>query len=166
MAIKVQTMLLSWGYITLTNIIHIDKPGTLDIVIESFWQLFVVVKFQRIEAWVAQTGDAHSITPTWTGNHQNRYSRVPLSYKLCLISANAVIQYNFSATTSMSDRLSQVSGHISNTHARGLLSGEVAIITGACREFPQLKSARGLELTFHDCDVLCTGAGQVCLVSL
>ncbi|EKM76993.1 hypothetical protein AGABI1DRAFT_115440 [Agaricus bisporus var. burnettii JB137-S8] len=31
----------------------------------------------------------------------------------------------------MSDRLSQVSGHISNTHARGLLSGEVAIITGA-----------------------------------
>lgn len=32
----------------------------------------------------------------------------------------------------MSDRLSQVSGHLSNNHPRGLLAGEVAIITGAC----------------------------------
>lgn len=31
----------------------------------------------------------------------------------------------------MADRLSQVSGHLSNTHSRGLLAGEVAIITGA-----------------------------------
>jgi len=31
----------------------------------------------------------------------------------------------------MSDRLSQVSGHLSNNHPRGLLVGEVAIITGA-----------------------------------
>jgi 3-oxoacyl-[acyl-carrier protein] reductase len=31
----------------------------------------------------------------------------------------------------MSERLSQVSQHLSNTHGRGLLAGEVAIITGA-----------------------------------
>ncbi|KAH7907195.1 hypothetical protein BJ138DRAFT_530653 [Hygrophoropsis aurantiaca] len=31
----------------------------------------------------------------------------------------------------MSDRLAQVSGHISNAYGRGLLAGEVAIITGA-----------------------------------
>ncbi|KAF9445607.1 NAD(P)-binding protein [Macrolepiota fuliginosa MF-IS2] len=31
----------------------------------------------------------------------------------------------------MADRLAQVSGHLSNTHGRGLLAGEVAIITGA-----------------------------------
>ncbi|KAF6758768.1 short-chain dehydrogenase/reductase SDR [Ephemerocybe angulata] len=31
----------------------------------------------------------------------------------------------------MADRLSQVSGHLSNTYGRGLLAGEVAIITGA-----------------------------------
>ncbi|KAG6810896.1 hypothetical protein H0H92_009887 [Tricholoma furcatifolium] len=31
----------------------------------------------------------------------------------------------------MASRLAQVSGHISNTHGRGLLAGEVAIITGA-----------------------------------
>ncbi|KAG2023905.1 short-chain dehydrogenase/reductase SDR [Coprinopsis cinerea AmutBmut pab1-1] len=31
----------------------------------------------------------------------------------------------------MADRLSQVSGHLSNTYSRGLLAGEVAIITGA-----------------------------------
>ncbi|EAU93368.2 short-chain dehydrogenase/reductase SDR [Coprinopsis cinerea okayama7 len=30
----------------------------------------------------------------------------------------------------MADRLSQVSGHLSNTYSRGLLAGEVAIITG------------------------------------
>ena len=30
----------------------------------------------------------------------------------------------------MAERLSQVSGHITNTHGRGLLAGEVAIITG------------------------------------
>ena len=30
----------------------------------------------------------------------------------------------------MSGRLAQVSGHISNTHGRGLLAEEVAIITG------------------------------------
>ena len=35
----------------------------------------------------------------------------------------------------MSDRLSQVSGHLSNTHGRGLLAGEVAIITGELRVF-------------------------------
>ncbi|KIY66309.1 NAD(P)-binding protein [Cylindrobasidium torrendii FP15055 ss-10] len=31
----------------------------------------------------------------------------------------------------MSERLSQISGHLSNTHSRGLLADEVAIITGA-----------------------------------
>jgi 3-oxoacyl-[acyl-carrier protein] reductase len=31
----------------------------------------------------------------------------------------------------MADRLAQVSGHVTNTHGRGLLNGEVAIITGA-----------------------------------
>jgi len=30
----------------------------------------------------------------------------------------------------MADRLAQVSGHITNTYGRGLLAGEVAIITG------------------------------------
>ncbi|KAJ7449420.1 hypothetical protein B0H11DRAFT_2078640 [Mycena galericulata] len=33
----------------------------------------------------------------------------------------------------MSERLSQISQHLSNTHGRGLLAGEVAIITGAGR---------------------------------
>lgn len=39
----------------------------------------------------------------------------------------------------MSDRLSQVSGHLSNNHPRGLLAGEVAIITGACVGFVKLE---------------------------
>lgn len=30
----------------------------------------------------------------------------------------------------MSSRLAQVSGHVTNTYGRGLLAGEVAIITG------------------------------------
>lgn len=30
----------------------------------------------------------------------------------------------------MSQRLNQISGHISNSYSRGLLAGEVAIITG------------------------------------
>ncbi len=30
----------------------------------------------------------------------------------------------------MADRLAQVAGHLSATHSRGLLNGEVAIITG------------------------------------
>ena len=30
----------------------------------------------------------------------------------------------------MSQRLSQVSGHVTNSYGRGLLAGEVAIITG------------------------------------
>ena len=30
----------------------------------------------------------------------------------------------------MADRLSQVAGHLTNTYGRGLLNGEVAIITG------------------------------------
>ena len=30
----------------------------------------------------------------------------------------------------MADRLAQVSGHLTNTYGRGLLVGEVAIITG------------------------------------
>ncbi|KDQ52963.1 hypothetical protein JAAARDRAFT_137761 [Jaapia argillacea MUCL 33604] len=32
----------------------------------------------------------------------------------------------------MADRLSQVSGHLTNSYGRGLLAGEVAIITGMC----------------------------------
>jgi hypothetical protein len=35
-------------------------------------------------------------------------------------------------TTTMSDRLGQISGHLSNNFGRGLLNGEVAIITGTC----------------------------------
>lgn len=31
----------------------------------------------------------------------------------------------------MANRLAQVSGHITNAYGRGLLAGEVAIITGA-----------------------------------
>lgn len=30
----------------------------------------------------------------------------------------------------MADRLAQVSGHVTDTYGRGLLAGEVAIITG------------------------------------
>lgn len=30
----------------------------------------------------------------------------------------------------MAERLEQVAGHLSNDHSRGLLNGEVAIITG------------------------------------
>jgi hypothetical protein len=33
-------------------------------------------------------------------------------------------------TTTMAQRLEQISGHLSNIHSRGLLAGEVAIITG------------------------------------
>ena len=33
----------------------------------------------------------------------------------------------------MSSRLNQVSGHLSNSAGRGLLNGEVAIITGAAQ---------------------------------
>ena len=33
-------------------------------------------------------------------------------------------------TTTMAQRLAQISGHLSNIHSRGLLVGEVAIITG------------------------------------
>lgn len=33
----------------------------------------------------------------------------------------------------MADRLAQVAGHLSNNYGRGLLAGEVAIITGTCR---------------------------------
>lgn len=31
----------------------------------------------------------------------------------------------------MADRLAQVAGHLSGAHPRGLLAGEVAIVTGA-----------------------------------
>lgn len=31
----------------------------------------------------------------------------------------------------MSSRLGQISGHLTNTYSRGLLAGEVAIVTGA-----------------------------------
>ena len=35
----------------------------------------------------------------------------------------------------MAQRLAQISGHLSDTYPRGLLAGEVAIITG---EFPRV----------------------------
>lgn len=38
-----------------------------------------------------------------------------------------------SPTSTMAQRLEQISGHLSNTHSRGLLAGEVAIITGKFR---------------------------------
>jgi len=53
----------------------------------------------------------------------------------------------------MASRLSQVSGHISNTHSRGLLIGDVAIITGEL--FIPITVS-----TVYSC--FWTGAGQVC----
>lgn len=38
----------------------------------------------------------------------------------------------------MADRLSQVAGHLSNSHSRGLLADEVAIVTG--KELPIVKA--------------------------
>ena len=43
----------------------------------------------------------------------------------------------------MSERLSQISGHLSGALSRGLLAGEVAIITGT-RSRPVLLSRGGL----------------------
>ncbi|KAJ7660858.1 hypothetical protein DFH06DRAFT_1089278 [Mycena polygramma] len=56
----------------------------------------------------------------------------------------------------MSDRLSQVSQHLSNTHGRGLLAGEVAIITGASdgigRSAALLFSKEGAKVVISDID--------------
>lgn len=75
----------------------------------------------------------------------------------------------------MANRLSQVSGHISNAHGRGLLAGEVAIITGMYRilwpvfeDLFFLLSFRAFPLCCYNdllmLDVL-LGAGQVCYVN-
>jgi hypothetical protein len=40
----------------------------------------------------------------------------------------------------MASRLSQVSGHLTNNHGRGLLAGEVAIITGESEAGNALKT--------------------------
>ncbi|KAF9007879.1 hypothetical protein BDQ17DRAFT_1539628 [Cyathus striatus] len=56
----------------------------------------------------------------------------------------------------MADRLAQVSGHISNTHGRGLLAGEVAIVTGAGqgigRSIALLFSKEGAKVVISDID--------------
>ncbi|RDB21540.1 3-oxoacyl-[acyl-carrier-protein] reductase FabG [Hypsizygus marmoreus] len=56
----------------------------------------------------------------------------------------------------MASRLSQVSGHISNAHSRGLLAGEVAIITGAGqgigRSIALLFAKEGAKIVASDID--------------
>ncbi|KAF8798298.1 NAD(P)-binding protein [Phlegmacium glaucopus] len=56
----------------------------------------------------------------------------------------------------MSNRLAQVSGHVSNTYGRGLLAGEVAIITGAGqgigRAVALLFSKEGAKVVISDID--------------
>ncbi|KAG6371544.1 hypothetical protein JVT61DRAFT_9250 [Boletus reticuloceps] len=57
----------------------------------------------------------------------------------------------------MANRLAQVSGHISNTYGRGLLAGEVAIITGAGqgigRSAALLFAKEGAKVVVSDIDV-------------
>jgi len=53
----------------------------------------------------------------------------------------------------MSQRLEQVSGHLSNAHGRGLLAGEVAIITGMFPVFGLCQQRREFEL--NTCLMLC-----------
>jgi len=57
----------------------------------------------------------------------------------------------------MANRLLQVSGHISNTHSRGLLTGDVAIITGELFIPTTISTV---------CLCFWAGAGQVCLCPL
>ncbi|KAI0318014.1 short-chain dehydrogenase/reductase SDR [Amylostereum chailletii] len=56
----------------------------------------------------------------------------------------------------MSDRLAQISGHLSNNHSRGLLAGEVAIITGAAqgigRSAALLFAKEGAKVVVSDLD--------------
>ncbi|KAI0651395.1 short-chain dehydrogenase/reductase SDR [Trametes meyenii] len=56
----------------------------------------------------------------------------------------------------MADRLAQVAGHLSNTYGRGLLAGEVAIITGAAqgigRSTALLFSKEGAKVVVTDLD--------------
>lgn len=56
----------------------------------------------------------------------------------------------------MSNRLQQVSGHLSNTHGRGLLAGEVAIVTGAGqgigRSVALLFAKEGAKVVISDID--------------
>jgi len=56
----------------------------------------------------------------------------------------------------MSNRLAQVSGHVTNSHGRGLLDGEVAIITGAGqgigRSVALLFSKEGAKVVISDID--------------
>ena len=42
------------------------------------------------------------------------------------------LRVQLALTRTMADRLSQVSGHLSNKFPRGLVAGEVVIITGGC----------------------------------
>jgi len=56
----------------------------------------------------------------------------------------------------MSNRLQQVAGHLSNTHGRGLLAGEVAIVTGAGqgigRSVALLFAKEGAKVVISDID--------------
>ncbi|KAG6910613.1 hypothetical protein DXG01_009122 [Tephrocybe rancida] len=52
----------------------------------------------------------------------------------------------------MASRLAQVSGHVSNTHGRGLLAGEVAIITGESKSAALLFAKEGAKVVVSDID--------------
>ena len=70
--------------------------------------------------------------PTWTANtRDNTVNNTRFLPDPCYYKSQELYKSNFSLFTAiMSSRLAQVSGHVSNTHGRGLLAEEVAIITG------------------------------------
>jgi len=66
------------------------------------------------------------------------------------------LPYSLFSLPVMSNRLAQVSGHVTNTYGRGLLAGEVAIITGAGqgigRAVALLFSKEGAKVVISDID--------------
>ena len=82
-------------------------------------------------------GKSNTWLPAST-NSRNRSAHSPLTLNfLCEIEPTTAVPCLLSVSTSvpakaeaMADRLAQVSGHVTNAYGRGLLAGEVAIITG------------------------------------